>query len=222
MNMYESIKNNLKEAYEAGVNINKLKSSTQQFIDALNDLTNKYITKDVKQALYKIVSKEDSGEKTGFTPSLDYFKCSDWDALPINEIETFVLDTGDKLYLYGPIAIEYTGGKPDIGGACYISIARRLQDIIGIPERYLPKGTITFSSLDDGVSLMAELDSNPPRPIIYNVVAMLAKKQEILSAYKNWCKRVSDSALKTSAEIGQARHDDIANKQRDLANKLDY
>lgn len=216
MNIYESITNNLKEAYEVDVNNKQLKDSALAFVRRMSAIYEKYITKEVIQAIYKVY-------KASAPDYLAKYVVDNNEEYP-DYIKVFKLSTGEPLYLYGPIRIIDYVDDLEVGGSNFITVEEPANMLDGAPFDEYPNAV--FISIDDGgISIRYSLEGYPEAPTKGykdNLVAMLEIKEQIFSFYKNVCMEISNKTLSLANEMSTNREKDIANKQREVANILKY
>lgn len=216
MNIYESIKNNLKEAYEVGIDDKKIIASAKEFSNMLENTTDKYINKDVIQAIYKIVN---SGQ------DLDILRDSfaDSDGSLKKPLEQYRLSNGETLYLYGPVVIYTEHNTVDIEPTSYVTIGAPQNAMYGVPAYAVDDSWVYFTPDDGSMSLDYIFDNTSEedkKKIKENLLAMLEKKQDILRAYKYVCKKLADTVLSKANKMGVERRQEVADKQRHVANIL--
>jgi len=208
MNLYEGIKNNLKEAYEVGLDDKKLFDAGENFSNMLENVTDKYITKDVVQGVYKLIN---SGQDTDF---LTQFYLNGDDALG-KALDVFNLSNGETLYLYGPIEINTNYSDVEVNVNTVVSIGIHWDDMISRPGSDLDDSWVWFCTADGALELSNNYNGN--RKYLENILAMLEKKYDILQVYKQYCKKLADIILSKTNQMSETRKKDIADKQRKVA-----
>lgn len=218
MNIYESIKNNLKEAYEVGINDKQLINSSKEFANMLGNIMDKYINKDVIQAIYKIVN---SGQELSVLS--DFFGNADGQLR--KPVKQYRLSNGEPLYLYGPVVIQ-TELEEDtyVEPTTYVTIGALQDDMYGVPG-YAVEDSWIFFTLADGASeldyhLFSDMSEEDKKKSQDNLLAMLEKKQDILRDYKYICKSLANSILSKANSMSTERKQEVADKQRHVANIL--
>lgn len=225
MNLYEGIKNNLNEAYEVG-NINsKLLQGVKSFDSMLQGIRDKYITKDVITAAHKIQKAVEEGKiPNDSVHNPLYGSQSNVDGIvpaiiKVPYSEAFI---DDKVFLYSPLTFGSDHGDADLGYYSEFTsptIGDEWINVYGAPvgdDGLIDLSPIGFESQLDNLP-----DSGPQRDDFINrTLEVLNNKHGIAKIYKDVCKTLAKDILAKSNAMGEARKQDIADKQRFVANAI--
>lgn len=220
MNLYESIKSNLNEAYEVG-NINsKLLQGVKDFDSMLRDIRNKYITKDVITAAHKLRSAVVDGKIKDDKVNNPLFssQANEDGVLPaIITVPYSKAFVDDKVYLYSPLHFSSEGYSPEYTAP---SVGDEWLNVYGSP---IGEGNVIDLSPIGFESQLDYLPEEGPQrdDFIDRTLEVLNNKYGIARIYKDICKDLAKDILEKSSAMGEARKQDIADKQRYVANALD-
>ena len=226
MRLNDNIIKNLKEAYEVGINDDKLIGPLNEVFKRFTDLSNKYFGKETIQKMYQILANPEAYDKgTDIAKDL-----REWIGCNVDGIQTVPFYTD-----------EYTTDK---GNKCCVFVYFPVRDISDFYEKeepdleFLP--TFTF-----GKDAGARLDRNMGTPgqshyfIFYDwdysmgledlpygeenkdiALAFLERKDTFLSDYKETLSTVKSRIDDAVAFVASEKKKDIADKQRAVASIL--
>ena len=222
MKLNESLMRNLKEAYEVGLNEDKLVAALNEVFKRYNDISNKYFGKETIQKMYQILANPEVYDKgTDIAKDLsEWIRCNEDGTLqrPWYSDE-YSTNKGNKcfVFVYFPVSDLYDDGH-DLVFFPVLSFGKdaraRLDKNIGTPGQ---KDYFIFSDWDYSMGIEDIPYGEENKDI---ALAFLERKDTFLADYKEVCATVKSRIDDAVASVASEKKKDIADKQRAVADIL--
>lgn len=222
MKLNESLLKNLKEAYEVGLNEDKLVASLNEVFKRYVDISNKYFGKETIQKMYQILANPEVYDKgTDIVKDLNEWIRCDSDGILQRPwySDEYTTDKGNKctVFVYFPVSDLYEDGHRLQQFPVFTfgkDAGARLDRNVGTPgQSYY----FIFSDWDYSMGIEDIPYGEENKDI---ALAFLERKDTFLADYKECLSTVKSRIDDAVASVASDKKKDIADKQRAVANIL--